>query len=347
MEHSAAAHIIYTLIDHQLVTNEGDKRLVQSFGSEVEAKQHLLRLVELRQKDGYVAVAADEISVEQFQEEQQKIIPGVKLEEDGGKFQVTFTDDPNEAVCKAILGRVQDAAPRTLQLICDPGIPDSAWATAIRGRKLPGCTSLIFDTPTQTQVRQAGNGIGDLALTLAALPDLERVYAVGALELSPLRCESLRYMALLADPMEPELAVALGGSQLLSLETLILSFACAAGPGPDEIAADSLRLLGAPALKTVHIDGVEEVADFLDALIGQGVPDSWRHLCIGGTCNDDGRLVEVVRSHGDALAKLESLALPVEELSVEAEESIRAVVAGLVDAADYRSRLSHESYADW
>jgi hypothetical protein len=103
----------------------------------------------------------------------------------------------------------------------------------------------------------------------------------------------------------------------------------------------------APALQVLHIDGIDEIAEFLTTLVGQGLPDHWRELVCSGRCSDEAALLEAVEGCRESLVALERLLLPLGDLSKKTVAAIRAIVPQVEDSATVSKRLSSDCYSDW
>ena len=114
----------------------------------------------------------------------------LKLEIDRDRVRATFDGEGDAGAttaCGKLVAHIATMSPRRVQIVCDFASPQDDWATELAGKSFPVVTAFIFDTYFQTQTRQRDNSIGDLAATFGAFPQLARVFATGALALSP--CE--------------------------------------------------------------------------------------------------------------------------------------------------------------
>jgi predicted DNA-binding WGR domain protein len=326
------APMILTHAGTHLVTNA----TVQTFPSVAAAKEHLERVIGLRKKDGYaiteVAEVADDSADAVAADDQFEVNPNKD-----GRWIVTFRGKRMIAAgqCEKILDRMARDAPRVVQIACDLASPGAQWASAISGRSLRSIDSLIFDTDFLTQTRQSANSLGDLAVTLDAMPALTRVFATGGSPMSRASHPALRELYLLGDPLSLEMLDAIGAAELPALERLALSLVHEAAPGPDlAAAAAALRAVRAPRLREVHVNGVADVAAFLEALAAASGAPPWKVLTLSGFTED--------------APLLGAIGLPfVDEVSSEAEEVARARLPQARDVSEWPPHFGPSAYKDW
>jgi len=319
-------HVVFTLAGKRLVTNDVE----QSFSTAAAAREHLEHVLSLRRREGYTVASVEPVDANATAEAPDNLL----TIDVGERWQVTFKGDGSvsPARCRKVVERLERDAPRAVQVVCDLGSP-SAWSKAIAGRALPSIVAFVFDTPSQTQARQAENSIGDLTATLAACPSLERVFASGKLVLTRCSHDALRELHLLGDPLLAATLAALGGSTFPALERLVLSLAADAGPGPDRAAALALQGLTAPRLREVHVDGLEDVPRFLTTLARTRLP--LRVLTVAGSI-DEAQLWPVLDQHAAFFRSLEVLGLPLaDELSSEAVGAVRASLPNVRDSREW------------
>lgn len=337
-----------TLAGNRLETAEGEPRHVQTFPSEKEAKEHLERVLSIRKRGGYV-VAEPQVLEEVALPDDDPFAGCVAWDAERRKMTVTFKGhEVPRGLCARLVERILERAPATIQMICDVASPGAAFTAALAGKALPSVTSFIFDTHFQTLTRQRENAIGDLARVLAALPKVERVFASGALALSPTRHDKLRELYLLGDPLEPALVKALGASTFPSLELLALDLCSDDGPGPDRATVAALRSLTAPALRTVHVSDIEDARSFLEALAAEPLPASWSSLCLRGSLDDEDALLASLKRLAPALQPLEELGLSMSEyLSQDAVPRAKELVRAAVASDEMPELRLPDVYLDW
>ncbi|PCC73606.1 hypothetical protein SAMN02745121_07355 [Nannocystis exedens] len=337
-----------TLAGNRLETDEGGPRHVQTFPSEKEAKEHLERVISIHKRGGYVLAESQDLGEVPLPDD-DPLAGCVAWDAERRKMTVTFKGhEVPRGLCARLVERILERAPATIQMICDLASPGAAFTAALAGKALPSVTSLIFDTHFQTLTRQRENAIGDLAHVLAALPNIERVFASGALALSPTRHDKLRELYLLGDPLKPALVKALGASTFPALETLALDLCSDDGPGPDRATVAALRSLTAPALRTVHVSDIEDVRSFLAALAAKPLPASWSSLCLRGTLDDEDELLASLERLAPALQRLEELGLSMSHsLSQDAEPRAQKLVRAVVDSGKMPELCLPEVYLDW
>lgn len=338
-----------TLSGKALITGEGADRLVQSFPSAAAAKEHLDRVLALRQRDGYTLVEVRETTEEEEDARVDPLAGCVAWDAARGRMTVTFKGPKvPPGRCAEVVARVEKEAPSSLQLICDPASPGPAFAKALAGKALPSLRAFIFDTHSQTVARQRENACGDLADVLAACPSLARVFMTGKVALRPARHEALRELVLIGDPLAPRVLAGLGESAFPALELLAIRLYSDAAPEPESAVAEALRGLDAPNLRVVHVDGLERTADFLDALTSTPLPPSWSTLSIGSRMDEEDELLEALERCVPALGSLEALGLPLsDDLSVDAEEAARRLLASVVDRGELPNLFVPHTYEAW
>lgn len=345
--------IVLLLAGAELSTNG----VTEAHASAAEAKRAFDRVVREKTKQGYqlgaVEIVADTPPVEEEEyvhvEEAPQADPP-SLEHDAhGRLVVTFQGGIplDETGCRALVDELTTRAPALLQLVCDHASPGEAWAQTLGARALPSVKAFIFDTHFQTQARQSENSLGDLGATLRAMPALERLFATGALGLSPTKHLALRELSLLGDPLPQAVLAGLGGSELPALEALVLSLASDAGPVDAATAVAALLSLEAPSLRRVHLCSAADAAGALELLLSSPRTGHWSELAVEGTLDEDAAL-ELVERHRARLAQLERIALPLGDyLSSEAEARLRERCPTLCDVSELDDPTLPDAYAGW
>lgn len=259
-------------------------------------------------------------------------------------FEGTFDAAPEDSL--EIVEQIAKTRPRCVTLICDLASPGSTWPAALSGRSLPSVTAFIFDTYFQTLTRQATNDPGDLAATLAAFPNLERVFASGQLELTACTHAAVEKLHLLGDPLSEDLFAALARCRFPRLETLVLALASDAGPGPEAEAFRAIAALDAPLLREVHVAGGESIESALAA--SQSLPHHVANLGIHARIDDEDELLEIVERHAAQLQRFTSIVLPFADYcSDEALDRARAIVFAMTDAGDRADPTLPAAYSSW
>jgi hypothetical protein len=270
-----------------------------------------------------------------------------EIEEKDGRLTITFRGEgpvPDED-CAALVGRIARDAPRRVQLVCDFASPGGTWTRALVGHSLPSLRAFIFDTFFQTLTRQRENSIGDLAAVLAASPELERVFAAGALELTPCTHASLRQLHALGDPISESFLHALAKCELPQLERLVLQLSSDAEPG--RMDAVTLLSLSAPRLREIYVGGLGDVTSALEALAKKGIPKGWKELALVGDLDED-ELLETLEKHRSAFGSLDVLALPLEDLmSTDGQETAKGLAKCVQDSEGLSEKTLPAIYADW
>lgn len=254
----------------------------------------------------------------------------------------TLNGDPgraSRAACAEVVANIAAEAPAFVQICCDFAWPAIDW---LANQTLPAVRAFVFDTYFQTQTRQSDNVL-DLAEALRACPNVEQVFATGALEMTKTTHDKLRVLHVLGDPLSAAFLAPLGLSKFPALQRLVVSLASDRGPGDQEMALAMLGKLAAPSLRTVYIDSLKSIASFLDAIAPRAA--SLKELHLGGDASDEDELVPIIEKHVKHLRHLEVFALSLDDISEDAGERIRALVPSTCE-------IEHDltipaAYNDW
>jgi hypothetical protein len=332
----------------KLVTGEGERRVIQEFPDEVAAYEHLERTMRLHRRDGYTLVEARETDEEEVLAA-DPLVGHVEWEPRRRRLHLTFRDREGvDELCAAAVARVAAVEAKTLQILCDLASPGSAFPAALARQPLPALSALIFDTHFQTVCRQYDNTIGDLADILKATPNLERLFATGAIELSALTHPRLRELYLLGDPLPERALAGLGASTLPALGRLALTLATESAPIDPSAAVRAVRSLSAPGLQHIVLEGAQDVVGALRALLAEPRPGSWTRLSINGSILDEDGLLAALSELRPALSGLRALALPLaDDLSSEGDAAARRLVPVLRDIDDEEELLTPTAYEGW
>lgn len=325
----------------RLVTNSTS----QNFRSVAAAAEHLERVLDLRKKDGFTLQSTEHVSAEEI--EAAEAAEKLEVKKTGDRMVVTFREAVSGTDCSKLVRRLESEAPRFLQLSGDSASPESHWEKAIVGHQLSSVTAFVFDAPSQTQTRQGKNSIGDLSVTLDAMPSVQRVFVTGKLSLKACRHENLRELHLLGDPLPPASLKGLAGCEWPLLERLVISLAAEAGPSASRAALEALLGVRAPKLCEVHISGLADVAAALKWLTRADLPASLKILGLSG-CLDEERLIECLRANATRLGELQTLALPLgDELSSEGAKTARQLHSRLQDTSEFSDATLPAAYETW
>lgn len=325
--------VVIVLAGTKLVYNS----ISQDFASIADAKEHLERVMNIRRREGYVLSSTERVPTAELQRLEEEVEDEnewrVKIWRTGDRFTVTFKDDVTAEDCSKLVSRLERASPRFFQILCEGGIPGSHWEKAIAGRSLPSIRSFVFDTHFLTTSQQRDNHIGDLAVTLAALPKVERVQASGKSTLSPCTHDTLVDLHLLGEPLPNAAWTGLAGCRFPALERLVLHPGDRNAHAEDGAAAAVLGLQ-APNLRELHFDFLTDVDTLLERLLGAGLPASIRVLSVMGSLDED-RLLALLQAHSSRLAQLEKLGLPLaEELTEDGEDAACQLLPNLRDTSE-------------
>jgi hypothetical protein len=207
------------------------------------------------------------------------------------------------------------------------------WCSALA--RLGGAAQLarfVVDTSFQPLTRQASVHCGDLTGLFRACPALELAHVIGWAPIESLAHERLEDLTLMADPIEPGTvkAVLRGPSPRLSRLALGLSYEQAAAPGADAALLSGLTGDGSPALSELHIAYPEDGAALLAGLVTCPGFARLRVLSIAGNVFDDEeRGLAALHEHRAALAGLDALYLPLEDVMNHTDEELFALVPSL------------------
>jgi len=146
----------------------------------------------------------------------------------------------------------------------------------------------------------------------------------------------------------PAALAALGACQFPALETLGMTLCSDGGPAEELEAAQALRRMAAPNLRSIDVHGVSDLLGFLDALTQARLPPTWSSLRMDGRVEDEGRLLAMLGERAVAMASLSHLGLPLgDELSLGGEAHAKACVEGLADREELRDLLTPGVYDTW
>lgn len=349
LRHKRGDTLLLTLSGKVLLTGEGEGAIEQTFPSAGAAAEHLERVLGLRRREGYVVAEVREPDGEPAPAAGDPVASAIQLDRARSRATVTFKGaEVARGLCAGIVARLAADAPRSVQLICDRASPGQAFSDALAGTSLPSVEAFVFDTHFQTVTRQRESSCGDLAAVLAALPSVSRLFATGQSTLAEATHAQLRELCLLGDPISRPTAAALGASRFPALETVALQLCSDAGPGPDRAVAAALRSLVAPALRVIHVDCIDDVTAFLQALTASPLPGSWRTLRLGGVVDDEDELLGLLAERAPTLRGLDVLALPLaDNLSEEGIAKVRAQLPSLVDIGEVPAMVLPARYDAW
>lgn len=338
-----------TQLGRHVIFGEGPGRSVQTLSSTKAAEEHLRRLQMLRQKEGFKVVRDERVtdeSVEPLTAVERAGFEGDTHFEDG-RFAVTFKGDPesrvSKGVCEALVSRIEELAPRYVQLLCDFTSPRARWAEALHGATLPSVESFVFDTHFQSQSRQDKNSIGDLDAVLAACPHLKNLFATGDLSLNPVTHAELTSLHLLGNPLSGALLRSLGKSSFPALEYLAISLTAdsAARNQSDLVAA--LSSLDAPHLAEVQISGVQNLSRFLEGLLGTKIAAQLKTLSIvDENDSESDNLVPLLLEKAELFQTLEALVLPLEGV-----DKLREQLPCLATVEERALAFLPDAYKSW
>ena len=323
LKDSQGETIILTQLGRYIITGEGEKRTVQDLSSTKKAEEHFKRLTMLREKNGYKVSQLQQVTTNSIEPPNALETAGFEGEtkHENGRLFITFRGDAEakipQPVCDALVARIEELAPRCVQLLCDFASPKSAWERALKEKHLLSVKSFVFDTHFQTQTRQGENSLGDLDAVLNACPKLRNLFATGDLALNPVTHPNLKTLYLLGNPLSNSLLENLGKCQFPALDCLALSLTSDAAARNQSSLVSALASIKAPNLKEVHIGGIRNVPQFLTAVLAHNLPPQIRILSIEDEFDcPSGEIERILQKNPDALRSLEVLSLPLDEATV-------------------------------
>jgi hypothetical protein len=330
-----------------LVIDESSCRTIQSFPSRRKAKEHVKRVLRLRQDEGYEIQEASELADEEAARIADPIARLVKHHPERGRACLDFEEGPvSPAECLEIVARLATAAPSSIDYIRNREVPGGLFGAALAGKALPSVKALVSTTLFDRAPWECPKVLDDLADVVAALPNLERAFAEGEFMLREANHGCLRELYLRGDPLSPGTVAALGGGSLPVLSTLGLSLG--EEHGLDGSVAAALRSLAAPCLCAVHIAKLTNVTRFLVELTERTLPAWWATLLLDGSVGDEDELLAVLRERASALRSLVTLGLPLaDDLSEGGVAEAKALLPSVVEISDFPDVFTPEATDDW
>lgn len=346
--------LILTLQGASVMIGEGKSRVVQTLDSADDAKDHCERVINLRRKQGFNLIDSTQVAAVSVEPPSEAFaVDGFdgELRTASSRTTITFKGPPDRpvlvATCKALIDRIARDAPRSVQLICDFGIPGRSWEHALAAMRLESIEGFIFDTHFQTQTRQRNNSIGNLAAMFDACPNLRQLFATGDLALRPTRHRALQALHLNGDPLSPAVIKALGASQFPALERLVVSHASDNGKADDAVTLEALLALRAPKLREVHLSSVTNVPKFVEMLADRGIPASWKILSLAGTWDGAYGADEIrpaLEKHLPALKALQALGLTLHDDELA---ELRATLPFVHSQSEWSELFLPKTYDTW
>lgn len=228
-----------------------------------------------------------------------------------GRVTVQFKESAKDpARYEPLVARLAQSRATTLLLSCEnDDSPKEAWATALGDTKLP-FTNVIFDTQWESLGEQQEHTLGDLSLTLASVPHVERMFVSGGITTTPFAHANLRELYLLGDPLHASVLDALGDSTLPALQKLVLCVRQEGVAEDDALILKALRGLDAPALSVVCLYGTSEAIKTAAQLANEN--PSVRALAVDGPITDE-QLENLTEAELGPLSTLAYLEFQLEE----------------------------------
>ena len=309
-----------------------------------DATEHRERVMNVRSKSGYKLVSTEPTTFEMLETGENDDM--FRCEVEGRKATFTCDEGLTKKIVERGLKRLETTGVESVRLRCELQSPGKHWQGAIEGRTFANVQSFVFDTEDQTQTRQQSNSIGDLAVTLRALPSVQNFWSTGKSDLSPVSHAALKTLVLLGNPLPSSTLRGLGQCEFAQLTSLTIALASDAAPVKSTTMNAALKGLNAPLLSEVFIDGGTQLEDTLEALCMSAFAENLKSVTLIGTC-DEAALLETVRRHLTVLQRLQVFALPIrDDISDETEAAIRALISQLGEA-EATDELLPARYENW
>jgi hypothetical protein len=323
---------------------------VQRFPSSVAAQEHLDGLLRLRKREGYEVRETREITGDEAgqiaDEVEDPLANLVRNVPEHGLVNIGFNQGPvSPETCVEVVARVVRAAPSLLDYSRRDDAPGGLLGAALAGQALPSVKSLIHTVQPRVGPPSA-EAHDDVAVLIAALPNLERVFARGRFTLGQLNHGKLCELYLCAEGLSFAALRCLGGGSLPALSTVGLSF----GDSPvlAHAAAIALTTVSAPRLRAVIVTELTDVGRFLADLARRPLPPSWETLHLQGIVVDEDALLAVLGQCAPSLRSLGTLGLPLSDhVSQGAIAEAKARMPSVVDTSDMPNLLSPSPSEKW
>lgn len=347
-------HSILHVGKHLVTATEFQERVVQEFENDAAAKAHVDRFIELRKRTGY--------SVREIEQTLDSIVLPRELSNDPLTKFVFWAEKPplrlgillhskdSPEKHAAIVDRIEREKPSMITIDSSSRTsPKAHFAQQFMGRSLPMVRDLFINQVLPFPLNEHGRQFGSLAHVFDAMPELQRAFFNGEVAFCPIRHSSLVELHLHGDPICSANVEALGTSSLPALHKLEIVLCeearCAC---PIEMCAISLSTLDAPNLEWLRVQGLEDIACFLETYLRGGVPSSLHTLRLEGEIPDEDALLAVLTRYGDILRKLRNVSLPLlDEVSLCAVERVKEILPCYVEQSNVSSRYPESVYLSW
>ena len=96
------------------------------------------------------------------------------------------------------------------------------------------------------------------------------------------------------------------------------------------------------------MQGVQDIAFFLEEVLRRGLPSSLHTLRLEGEIPDEDALIDVLTRYGDVLRKLRNVSLPLlDEVSLCAVERIKEILPCYVEQSNVSGLFAKKVYDEW
>ncbi len=334
-------------------TNESD-HVVQEFENDAAAKAHIDRFIALRKRTGH--------SVRQIEQAPDTILLPYELSDDPlTKFVYWINTPPRQLTIPlykkgasqtlaAIVDRIDKEKPPMISVdFSSKRALNTLFAREFIGRSLPTVRNMILSQVLDLPLDQHDLKYGSLTHIFDAMPELQRAFVNGDVAFRPFQHSALVELYLQSDPIRTTTVKALGACSLPALRNLgVKLYEEDDSECPVETCAITLSTLDAPCLEWLRVQGIEDIACFLETYLRGGVPSSLHTLRLEGEISDEDALLDVLTRHADVLRRLRNLSLPLlDEVSLCAVERVKEILPCYVDQSNVSGLFAQKVYDTW
>ena len=207
------------------------------------------------------------------------------------------------------------------------------WCDALGELGAPGLEAFVVDTYYQPLTRQASTRCGDLTKVLERCPSLELLYVAGSCIITKAQHTRLRDLTLIGDPTRIETigAVLRGDLPRLSRLAIGFSYEQAETPGATDAFLAALADASLPNLTALHLGETSDPVRLFEGVLRSTLFPRLKSFSLSARSlfDDEEAGLALLREHREALAKLEHVHLPTEEIMSMTDADLAALVPGL------------------
>lgn len=207
------------------------------------------------------------------------------------------------------------------------------WCDALGELGAPGLEAFVIDTYYEPLTRQASTRCGDLTKVLERCPSLQLLYVAGSCTITKASHESLRDLTLIGDPTTIETigAVLRGDLPRLSRLAIGFSYEQVEAPGATDAFLAALADASLPNLSALHLGETSDPVRLFEGVLRSKLFPRLKSLSLSAPSlfDDEEEGLALLRDHREALAKLERVYLPTEEIMSMTDADLAALVPGL------------------